>query len=152
MYGPVYEYRICAPYKSGGEEYLDSEKYELAHWDWSIENSITQLYTKVNAIRRENTSLQQTENIVFCETNNDQVLAYYKYDDSRENETLMVVSLNTESSANAMLKLPAEINTKLRLTDLLTGASYVWDSEYNYVELAAAYPFHLFKIERIWLI
>jgi starch synthase (maltosyl-transferring) len=149
VYGPVYEYRICAPYKAGGEGYLDSEKYELAHWDWSIENSITQLYTKVNAIRRENTSLQQTENIVFCETNNDQVLAYYKYDDSRENETLMVVSLNTESSANAMLKLPAEINTKLRLTDLLTGASYVWDSEYNYVELAAAYPFHLFKIERI---
>lgn len=149
VYGPVYEYRICAPYKPGGEEYLDSEKYEVAHWDWSIENSITKLYTQVNAIRRENASLQQTENIVFCETNNDQILAYYKFDDTRENETLMVVSLNTESSANAMLKLPAEINTHLRITDLLTGASYVWDNEYNYVELSAAYPFHLFKIERL---
>jgi len=149
VYGPVYEYRICAPYKPGGEEYLDSEKYEVAHWDWSIENSITKLYSQVNAIRRENTSLQQTENIVFCETNNDQILAYYKFDDNRENETLMVVSLNTESSANAMLKLPAEINTHLRITDLLTGASYVWDNEYNYVELAASYPFHLFKIERL---
>ena len=33
LYGPVYEFGINAPYP-GKEEYIDSEKYEIKHWDW----------------------------------------------------------------------------------------------------------------------
>jgi len=50
------------------------------------------LITKINSIRKEQISLQQTNNIVFCETNNDQVIAYYKFDDNKQNETLMIVA------------------------------------------------------------
>ncbi|GAB3831359.1 hypothetical protein GCM10028895_48610 [Pontibacter rugosus] len=33
LYGPVYEFGIATPVP-GKEEYLDSEKYEIKHWDW----------------------------------------------------------------------------------------------------------------------
>jgi len=150
IYGPVFEYLVCAPMDAGKEEYLHSEKYEVVKWDWSIRNKLTTLITKVNAIRKEQPSLQQTNNIVFCETNNDNLMAYYKFDDARQDETLMVVSLDAFNRNSGMVRLPiAEIgNQPIQITDLITGNSYFWDKEYNYVELPPELPFHLFKIRR----
>ena len=150
IYGPVFEYMVCAPMAAGKEEYLNSEKYEVAHWDWTIENKLTTLITRVNHIRREQTSLQQTNNIVFCNTNNDQILAYYKFDDDKTNETLMVVSLDAHNTAQAMVQLPiAEIGDQpVEIQDLITGNTYHWDKEWNFVELHPDMPFHLFKINR----
>ncbi|MBS1533553.1 MAG: alpha-1,4-glucan--maltose-1-phosphate maltosyltransferase [Bacteroidetes bacterium] len=150
IYGPVFEYMVCAPMAAGKEEYLNSEKYEVAHWDWTIENKLTTLITRVNHIRREQTSLQQTNNIVFCNTNNDQILAYYKFDDDKTNETLMVVSLDAHNTAQAMVQLPiAEIGDQpVEIQDLITGNIYHWDKEWNFVELHPDVPFHLFKINR----
>jgi starch synthase (maltosyl-transferring) len=34
----------------------------------------------------------------------------------------------------------------ITVTDLITGNSYIWDKEWNFVELHPALPFHLFKI------
>jgi starch synthase (maltosyl-transferring) len=148
IYGPVFEYRISTPMAPGKEEYLNSEKYEYFKWDWEKQNKITTLISRVNTIRKEETSLQQTNNIEFCETNNEQVLAYYKFDDDKENETLMVVSLDAHNTAQAMVRLPNELlrNMPLQLTDLITGNSYIWYKEWNFVELSAGLPFHLFKI------
>jgi starch synthase (maltosyl-transferring) len=42
MYGPVYEYCVNQPV-NGKEEYLDSEKYEVKHWDWRLESPINKL-------------------------------------------------------------------------------------------------------------
>lgn len=150
IYGPVFEYRVCAPVAEGKEEYLNSEKYEVAHWDWTIENKITTLITRVNQIRREQLSLQQTNNLVFCNTNNDQVLAYYKFDDHKTNETLMVVSLDAHNTAQAMVQLPiSEMgNEPIEIQDLITGNTYHWDKEWNFVELHPDMPFHLFQINR----
>ncbi len=150
IYGPVFEYRVCEPMAAGKEEYLNSEKYEYYHWDWSIQNKLTTLITRINAIRNEQASLQQTNNITFCDTNNEQVMAYYKYDDTRDNETLMVVSLDAFNNAQAMVRIPIEQlgNQPLKVEDLITGNTYYWDKEWNFVELSPAMPFHLFKIIR----
>jgi starch synthase (maltosyl-transferring) len=150
IYGPVFEYMVCAPMAPGKEEYLDSEKYECYKWDWTIQNKLTILITKINAIRKEHISLQQTNNIVFCETNNEQVMAYYKFDDDKQDETLMIVSLDAHNSGKAMIKLPLEkIGTQnIQVTDLITGNTYSWDNEWNYVELPPELPFHLFKIQK----
>jgi len=150
IYGPVFEYRVCAPMAPGKEEYLHSEKYEFVKWDWSIRNKVTTLISRINNLRKERASLQQTNNIVFCDTNNDNVMAYYKFDDDRQDETLMVVSLDAYNKSQAMVRLPiASIgNQPVKVTDLITGNSYNWDKEYNYVELPPELPFHLFKIER----
>ena len=148
IYGPVFEYMISAPMAPGKEEYLDSEKYEFVKWDWSIQNNLTRRITQINAIRKEQNSLQQTNNIVFCETNNDQVIAYYKYDDNKQNETLMVVSLNDQHVVQAMVRLPYPQlgNQPIRVHDLITDATYYWENEWNFIELGPNVPFHLFKI------
>ncbi|MNX15983.1 Alpha-1,4-glucan:maltose-1-phosphate maltosyltransferase 2 [compost metagenome] len=150
IYGPVFEYRICEPMAPGKEEYLNSEKYEYFKWDWEKENKITTLITKINSIRKNQLSLQQTNNIVFCDTNNDQVMAYYKFDDAKLSETLMVVSLDHYNVSRAMVKLPLEQigNQPIQITDLITGNSYFWDKEWNFVEISPELPFHLFKIHR----
>ena len=134
----------------GKEEYLNSEKYEYYYWDWSIQNKLTTLITRINAIRNEQASLQQTNNITFCDTNNEQVMAYYKFDDARDNETFMVVSLDAFNNAQAMVRIPIEQlgNQPLKVEDLITGNTYYWDKEWNFVELSPALPFHLFKIIR----
>lgn len=150
IYGPVFEYMVCAPMAPGKEEYLDSEKYEYYKWDWTIQNKLTTLITRINAIRKEQISLQQTNNIVFCETNNEQVMAYYKYDDDKQNETLMIVSLDAFHTGKAMIKLPVDKigSQHIEVTDLITGNTYSWDNEWNYVELPPELPFHLFKIQK----
>lgn len=149
IYGPVFEYMISAPLAQGKEEYLNSEKYEMIKWDWSIYNNLMYRITQINAFRNEQSSLQQTNNLVFCETNNDQVIAYYKFDDSKENQTLMVVSLNSEHTVQAMVKLPyGHIgNRPIRVHDLMTDESYYWENEWNFIELRPNLPFHLFQIQ-----
>lgn len=150
IYGPVFEYRISTPLAPGKEEYLNSEKYEYFKWDWEKQNKITTLITRINKIRKEQASLQQTNNIVFCVTNNDQIMAYYKFDDEKQDETLMVASLDSNYTAQSMVLLPNELHGSLpiKITDLITGNSYIWESEWNFVELSPDLPFHLFKIER----
>lgn len=149
IYGPVFEYMVSAA-MPGKEEYLDSEKYEFRKWDWNISNKLTMVITRINALRKELPSLQQTNNIKFCEADNDQILAYYKWDDDQTDETLLIVNLDPYYSKQAMVRLPIEkIGTQsVTVSDLITGNSYIWDKEWNFVELHPALPFHLFKIKK----
>lgn len=149
IYGPVFEYMVCQPMAQGKEEYLNSEKYEVYKWDWNIKNKLTRLITKVNSIRKQQASLQQTNNIVFCNTNNDQVMAYYKFDDGKQNRTLMIVSLDPHHTQQAMIQLPiGELGINpVNIVDQITGNSYFWDKEWNFVELSPDLPFHLFQIQ-----
>ncbi len=150
IYGPVFEYRVCEPMAAGKEEYLNSEKYEFVKWDWSIQNKLTTIITKINGIRKHHESLQQTENIVFCDTNNDNLMAYYKFDDAKNDETLMVVSLEANNVLQGEVRLPIDKigNQPIQVHDLMTGNTYFWEKEYNFVELSPELPFHLFKINR----
>ncbi|SCY90628.1 alpha-1,4-glucan--maltose-1-phosphate maltosyltransferase [Flavobacterium caeni] len=149
IYGPVFEYMVSAA-MPGKEEYLDSEKYEVRHWDWSVQNKLTMVISRINALRKELPSLQQTNNIHICEADNDQIIAYYKYDDNKQDETLMIVNLDPYYAQRAMVRLPLEHlgNQPITVSDLITGNSYLWDKEWNFVELHPALPFHLFKIKK----
>lgn len=149
IYGPVFEYMVSAAIP-GKEEYLDSEKYEFVKWDWNQTNKLTTVISRINNIRKEHASLQQTNNIVFCDTTNEQIMAYYKFDDSKSDETLMIVNLDPYYPRQATVRLPLESigNQPIRVHDLITGNSYIWDKEWNFVELHPALPFHLFNIQR----
>ena len=154
VYGPVYEFMEASPV-AGKEEYLNSEKYEIRHWDWTRETRVSELMRDINVIRRNNKALQNTCNIEFCETQNDQLLAYYKWDDSESNRLLMVVNLDKDHPQSGLVRLPLERlrgqhGDKFVMLDLMTGNQYVWDSEWNFVLLDPAhYPFHLFRIEKL---
>ena len=97
--------------------------------------------------------MQQTNNIQFLGIENEQLIAYYKYDQDRQDETLMIVNLDPYYAQNGWVQLPLHqmgINEghPVQMTDLITGSSYIWDKEWNFVELHPALPFHLFKISR----
>jgi starch synthase (maltosyl-transferring) len=73
IYGPAFELleNRALP---GREEYLDSEKYEVRHWDWDRPGNLKNFIARINTIRRENSALQETTNLRFCEVDNDQLL------------------------------------------------------------------------------
>ena len=152
IYGPIFEYMLGAALP-GKEEYLDSEKFQIRHWDWTIENKLTTLIAKINKIRKEHKALQQTNGIQFLSVENDQLLAYYKYDQERESEIIAIVNLDPYYKQNGWIQMPLkELGVseghQIKVQDLITGSSYLWDKEWCFVELHPALPFHLFKIEK----
>ncbi|WP_088340848.1 alpha-1,4-glucan--maltose-1-phosphate maltosyltransferase [Robiginitalea sediminis] len=151
IYGPVYEYMVTEPYP-GKEEYLDSEKYEIRHWDWEVRNKLTHVITRINTLRRKHPALQQTNNIHFCGLEHPQLLAFYKWDDSRRDEILVVVNLDAHNTHQGMVRLPWEAmgleTHRVEVYDLMTQAHYHWHNEWNFVELDPGLPFHIFQIRR----
>ena len=150
VYGPVFE-QMQSQAVVGKEEYLNSEKYEIRHWDWEAENKITYLITKINHIRKAQPALQQTNLIEFCGIENEKLLGYVKWNQERDNHILIVVNLDAFYTQKGMLRLPYEalninIGQHISLTDLITDDQYDWYDEWNYVELNPTLPFHIFKI------
>lgn len=114
---------------------------------------MTTLITKINHCRKNQKALQQTNNIQFLSIDNDQILAYYKYDQQKENEVICIVNLDPYHSQKGMLQLPLQemgvhAGHPIKVRDLITQSSYIWDKEWNYVELHPVLPFHLFNIEK----
>tara|TARA_B100000809_G_scaffold3549_1_gene3853 strand:- start:58888 stop:60825 length:1938 start_codon:yes stop_codon:yes gene_type:complete len=152
IYGPVFEQMISDPIP-GKEEYYMSEKFQLCNYDWFKENKLIDLITGINQIRKENASFQQTNNIQFLETGNDQLIAFYKWSDDRSNETITVISLDAYHTQTGSIQLPLaalKVNhgQRVGVEDLITKNCYNWYNEWNYVELNATLPFHIFKIDK----
>ncbi len=153
FYGPVFEFMIhdAVP---GKEEYYNSEKYEIYHWDWNKRTRFTDLISKVNEIRRSNKALQNTSNLLFCDIANDQLIAYYKFSQEKDNHILMIANLDPYQRQEGWVKAPiSEVGIKADeefiVHDLLTDSRYVWKGEWNYVALDPhVLPFHLFRIEK----
>ncbi len=152
IYGPVFEQMIDQAIP-GKEEYYMSEKFQICHYDWSEENKLTLLISKINAIRHEQEALQQTNNIKFCDIHNDNLIAFYKWNHDRTNELLIIISLDQYYPQHATVQLPLsdlkiEAGQRVQVSDLVTGSSYNWYDEWNYVELHPALPFHIFRINK----
>jgi len=97
--------------------------------------------------------LQQTNNIKFCTIKNDNLIAYYKWDDDKTDEILVIVSLNNFDKQQAMLQLPMydlgiDNLQNFSVTDLLTNNTFQWEKEWNFVELHPSLPCHILKINR----
>ena len=141
------------------EEYNDNEKYELKHWNLDEPSSLRPLVGQINRIRRENLALQRNESIRFHNVQqsyqeNQQLLAYSKRTADGTNTVLVIVNLDPVNTQAGWVQLPlAEYGLPLdgpfQVSDLLTGSSYTWSREWNYVALDPAIsPVHIFRIER----
>jgi len=154
IYGPAFELMDNVPLRRGSEEYLNSEKYEIRHWDLDRPDSLRPLITRVNEIRNENAALQNDWSIRFHLTENDQLISYSKESDDRSNLILVVVNLDPHYTQSGMVTLPlAELEIPLdrgyEAEDLLTGARYLWNGPRNYVELSPSkLPGHILRIHR----
>jgi starch synthase (maltosyl-transferring) len=154
VYGPAFELCENLPRLPGTEEYLNSEKYELKHWDLKAERSLEPLMTKVNQIRRENPALHANERLRFHPVSNDHLLAYSKTSESGDNTIVVVVNVDPFHRHHGWLDLPLgewglEADRPYQMHDLVTDARYLWRGPRNYVELDPHYlPAHIFRLRR----
>ena len=140
-----YELYEHIPFKEGGEEYRDSEKYEIKvrDWDKARKNGLTlaPFITTLNAIRKENPALQRLRNLEFHQTDSDHLIAYSK----REGENLILVVVNLdptraqETTVHWNLQALGLADEVFHVDDLLSGESYEW-STHTFVRLDPCRP------------
>ncbi len=154
IYGPAYELMESVPREPGSEEYRDSEKYQLRHWDFDRPDSLWPLIARINRIRRDNAALQSDRTLAFCAIDNDQLIAYVKHDRNTENIILTVVNLDPHNTQSGWLHLDlASLGLQgdrlYQVHDQLTDQRYQWRGADNFVMLDPhRIPAHVFRIRR----
>ncbi|WP_413103357.1 alpha-1,4-glucan--maltose-1-phosphate maltosyltransferase [Streptomyces sp. Inha503] len=136
-------YELCesTPARQGGEEYLDSEKYQLRPRDWAAAEregrTITPLLARLNRVRRRHPALRRLRNLRFHHADNDSVIVYSK----RAGDSCVVTVVNLDphhtQEATVSLNMPElglEWHESVPVRDELTGETYHWGRD-NYVRL-----------------
>ncbi|MFJ8331642.1 alpha-1,4-glucan--maltose-1-phosphate maltosyltransferase [Streptomyces sp. NPDC094437] len=150
-------YELCenTPVRTGSEEYLESEKYQLKPRDWEAAarqgRTIAPLIGRLNAIRRAHPALRRLRNLRFHPTDNDAVIAYSKT--TGDDTVLVVANLDPHHTQEAtvsldMPQLGLEWGAFTSMRDELTGQTYDWGRS-NYVRLEPGRsPAHVFHVQR----
>ncbi|MFI6759979.1 alpha-1,4-glucan--maltose-1-phosphate maltosyltransferase [Micromonospora sp. NPDC050417] len=138
----------------GGEEYRNSEKFELRPRDWTAAEaegrSLAPFIARLNAVRRKNPALHWLRNLRFHHSDNPQLLCWSKRDPQTGNTVLVACSLDPYHAqwANLSLDLPAlglDWSDRFTVYDELSGARYEW-GQHNVVGLDPHQPAHVFTV------
>jgi starch synthase (maltosyl-transferring) len=154
IYGPAFELLEDRAREPGSEEYLDSEKYQIRQWDLERRDSLKDLITRINHIRRDNAALQADWSLRFHDIDNEELIAYSKRSEDGENAVLIVVNLDPHHVQRGWVHIPLEEfgmhpHQPYQMHDLISDARYLWSGPRNYVELdPAAVPAHIFLLRR----
>lgn len=154
IYGPAFELCEHRPREAGSEEYLDSEKYAITHWNRDRPDSLREFIGRVNRIRRENPALQHDWSLRFHPTDNEWLLAYSKQASDGSNLLLVVVNLSPHHTHAGWVELDLEAlgleaDRPFQAQDLLTDAHYLWQGPRNYVSLDPnSVPVQIFRLRR----
>jgi starch synthase (maltosyl-transferring) len=140
IYGPAYELMENIPRENGSEEYLNSEKYEIKYRDIGRGDSLREFITRVNRIRRENPALQRNQNLWFNATDNSNLICYSKHTEDLSNIVLVVVNLDPHNTHSGRINVPLNAwgidqQQSCEARDLLNDNRYVWQEEWNWMEL-----------------
>lgn len=150
IYGPAYELMEHEPLHPGGEEYLDSEKYQLRHRDLGRADSLRDYIARLNRIRRENPALHSDWSLRFHEIDNPLMLCYSKT--AGEDTLVMVANLDPHNVQSGWIDLPLaelgiENDAPYQAHDLLSGARFLWQGSRNYVRLdPQSSPVHILRL------
>lgn len=154
IYGPAFELCDNRPLNPGKEEYLDSEKYQIRHWDITRSDSLRDVIARVNRIRRDNPCLHRDRSLQFHPVTNDQLVAYSKHSDDMTNLLVMVVNLDPHHTHSGFVNLPLrglgiDEGQPFQVHDLLSDARFIWNGPSNYVELDPhTMPAHILRVRR----
>ena len=154
IYGPAFELCENRPLRPGSEEYLDSEKYQLRHWDTNDPRSLKGLIARLNQIRKENPALQSDWRLRFHETDNEQLIVYSKTTEDMSNVVVVVVNLDPYYTQSGWVDLSLETlgldpTQPYQMHDLLSDARYLWHGPHNYLQLnPQIMPAHVFVVRR----
>ncbi|MFH1338895.1 MAG: alpha-1,4-glucan--maltose-1-phosphate maltosyltransferase [Candidatus Omnitrophota bacterium] len=153
IFGPAFE--LCVNEAlPGKEEYLNSEKYEIKHWDRDQPGNLKDLISRVNRIRKENPAFCLTRNLRFYEADNDYLLFYAKATENLSNVLLIVVNLDPYHTQSGWVRVPLselgiDPNQPYLVHDLISEDKYVWQGERNYVELnPSVMPVHILRVNK----
>ncbi|HEX9637327.1 MAG TPA: alpha-1,4-glucan--maltose-1-phosphate maltosyltransferase [Acidobacteriota bacterium] len=154
IYGPAFELCENRALTPGREEYLDSEKYQLRHWNLDGEGSLKDIITRVNRARRENPALQTQRGLEFHSIDNDHLIAYSKCSPDQSNIVLVIVNLDFHNTQSGWLELPLEKlgldpQQAFQVHELLGDGHFFWHGPRNYVQLDPhIMPAHIFRVRR----
>ena len=154
IYGPAYELQQHVPREPGSEEYLDSEKYQLRHWDLERPESLADLIARVNAIRRDNPALHANDSLRFISVDNELLIAYAKSTPERDNIIVTIVNLDPHNTQSGWLDLDLaflgiEADVQYQMHDLLTDERFIWQGARNFVRLdPERVPAHVLRLRR----
>ena len=150
VYGPAYELGDHLPAKPHSEEYLDSEKYQIRVWKRDDPSSLAPLFTLLNHVRRTHPAFQTNEGLRFHEIDNEHLICYSKR--SGDDVVLTVVNLDPRAlqtgwTALDLGELGLAPGQDFDAHDLLSGETYRWQGERNYVALdPTAMPAHILHL------
>ena len=154
IYGPAFELLENRPREAGSEEYLDSEKYEIKHWNRESADSLKDFITRINKIRKDNPALKCDWSLCFHEIDNEQMVCYTKRTEDLGNIILVVVNLDPHHVQSGWVRIPLELlqlaaTDSYQAHDLLTGARFLWHGARNYVQLDPKNgPAHILRLRR----
>lgn len=154
VYGIYNGYELCENLANPGtEEYLDSEKYQYKIWDWDRPENIKPLIKSINQIRKENPSLQSIGNLHLLRADNQNIIFYGKWNKNKSNIILVTVNLDPFETHDSLVYVPIrqfgiDYGQKYFVNDLLTGNTYEWVNETNYVKLSPEMPAHILLLEK----
>ncbi len=154
IYGPAFELAEPLPREPGSEEYRDSEKYQLRHWDLERADSLAGFVARVNKARRENPALQSDWSLRFFPVDNDRLVCYAKSTPDLGNVILTAVNLDPYNPQSGWVELDLDAlgldaHAPYQMHELLTGARFLWSGPRNYVSLdPTRAPAHVFRLRR----
>jgi starch synthase (maltosyl-transferring) len=135
----------------GKEEYLNSEKYEIARWDYDRPGNIVPEITRLNRIRKENPALKSHHGVTFLPAHNDNVLFYAKQAPGGRNTVLVAVNLAPHWTQEADVELPLNLvglddHASVAVEDLMRGHRFGWNGKWQRIRLEPALPFAIWRI------
>jgi starch synthase (maltosyl-transferring) len=152
IYGPTFELGISTARARGSEEYLDSEKYEVRHWDLDAPRSLRPLITQVNRIRRDHPAFHDNRSLHFHGIDDNDLVAWSKRSRDGSDAVLVVANLDPHRRHEGWVwlelgEIGVEADEPFEVHDLLTGATYDWQGNSNYVALdPSVTPAHVFAV------
>jgi starch synthase (maltosyl-transferring) len=138
-----YELGENVPVRTGSEEYLDSEKYEIKARDWNAPGNLSEFVTTVNRIRRQNRALHFYRNLRFYGADDPNIVWYGKATEERDNVVFVAVNLDVHGPHASLVDMPlAELglgpDEPYVMHELLSDQRYEWRGPRGYVVLDPA--------------
>ncbi|MGZ5996135.1 MAG: alpha-1,4-glucan--maltose-1-phosphate maltosyltransferase, partial [Isosphaeraceae bacterium] len=156
IYGPPFEQCVATPVRPGSEEYLNSEKYQITHWDLDVAWSLRDYITRVNEVRRENRALQFNRNLRFFDIDNDALICYGKSTPDMTNLIVVIVNLDPSHTHSGWVRLPVQdlhlgsaLAESYQVHDLISDERFLWHGATNFVKLdPQVNPAHILRVRR----
>ncbi|WP_172582720.1 alpha-1,4-glucan--maltose-1-phosphate maltosyltransferase [Subtercola boreus] len=148
--------------RPGSEENIDNEKYEYRPRDFEAAEaqglSLAPYITRLNQIRNEHPALAQLRNLDIHASDDDSIIVYSKYvageytASGRPDGLIVIANVDPYAVRETTVRLDVtkfglEPGASFRVTDQLTGDSWIWGAD-NYVRLNAfAEPVHILSVQ-----